>query len=140
MVADIEGKLRSLPNVAWRGFLPHEQLQEVYRRTAILLCTSESEGFPNVFLEAWGHGVPTLSTVDPDGLIAAHALGEVAPTYEGLRRALARVDADRPEWRERGRRAAVYVRANHAPAASAAALEGVLRGLTSSSATRSLVR
>jgi len=133
--ARIEDQLRSLPNVTWHGFLPHDRLQEVYSRATVLVCTSESEGFPNVFLEAWGHGVATVSTVDPDGLITAHQLGGVASSYEDLRRLVGQAWAEPAVWRERGRRAAAYVRANHAPAASAATLDRVLRELLPGSST-----
>jgi glycosyltransferase involved in cell wall biosynthesis len=134
--ARVEDQLRSLPNVTWHGFLPHDRLQEVYPRATVLVCTSESEGFPNVFLEAWGHGVATVSTVDPDGLITAHQLGGVASSYEGLRRLMGEVCAEPAAWRERGRRAAAYVRANHAPAAAAATLDRILRELLSGSSAR----
>ncbi len=140
LAARIEDQLRSLPNVTWHGFLPHDRLQEVYSRATVLVCTSESEGFPNVFLEAWGHGVATVSTVDPDGLIAAHQLGGVASSYEDLRRLVGQVWARPAVWRERGRRAAAYVRAHHAPAAAAATLDRVLRELLpGSSKTRARV-
>jgi glycosyltransferase involved in cell wall biosynthesis len=128
-------QLRSLPNVTWHGLLRHDRLQEVYARATVLVCTSESEGFPNVFLEAWGHGVPTVSTVDPDGLIGEHRLGGVGASYEELQKEVERALADPDVCREQGRRAAAYVRANHAPAASAAALDGVLRTLLPRSPT-----
>ena len=129
LAARIGDQLRSLPNVTWHGFLPHDRLQEVYSRATLLVCTSESEGFPNVFLEAWGHGVATVSTVDPDGVIAAHRLGGVAASYEDLRRLVEQARAEPAVWRERGCRAAAFVRAHHTPAASAAALDRVLREL-----------
>jgi glycosyltransferase involved in cell wall biosynthesis len=43
-----------------------------------LCCTSDYEGFPNTFLEAWSHGLPVVSTVDPDGLISGRELGRIA--------------------------------------------------------------
>ena len=135
LAARLEEELRALPNVTWHGFLPHERLREVYSRASVLVCTSEAEGFPNVFLEAWGHGVATVSTVDPDGLIRANQLGDVAAGYEDLRRLLEGVRAEPAAWRERGRRAAAYVRAHHAPAASAEALDDVLRELLPASST-----
>jgi glycosyltransferase involved in cell wall biosynthesis len=129
LATGIANALRSLPNVTWHGFLSHDRLQEVYSRATFLVCTSKSEGFPNVFLEAWGQGVATVSTVDPDGLIKAHGLGSVASRYEDLLRLVDQACADPAQWRERGREAADYVRANHAPAASARAFKLLLREL-----------
>src|SRR5204863_8607477 len=48
----LEARLRSLPNVRWHGYVAHAQMRTLYRGCRLLLCTSESEGFPNVFLVA----------------------------------------------------------------------------------------
>jgi glycosyltransferase involved in cell wall biosynthesis len=81
-------RLRALPNVRWLGSLPPAQMPAAYRSAALLLCTSHYEGFPNTFLEAWSHGLPVVSTVDPDGLIASHGLGAVAGDVPALARAI----------------------------------------------------
>ena len=39
----------------------------------MLLSTSDFEGFPNTFLEAWSVGLPIVSTFDPDTVFAALA-------------------------------------------------------------------
>ena len=42
----------------------------------MLLSTSDAEGFPSVFVEAWAHGTPVVSLkIDPDRVIARHGLG-----------------------------------------------------------------
>jgi glycosyltransferase involved in cell wall biosynthesis len=48
------------PSVLWLGY--QEELADVYRRLAVLLIPSRSEGLPNVALEAMGHGVPVIAT------------------------------------------------------------------------------
>jgi rhamnosyl/mannosyltransferase len=44
------------------GFVPHAELQELYRRAAMLVVPSHSEGFGMVALEAMSHGVPVIAT------------------------------------------------------------------------------
>lgn len=116
----------SLPNVHWHGYVPHRRMAELYRQAGLLLCTSESEGFPNVFLEAWACGLGVLSTVDPDDLVTRLGMGVHAPDYEGLRRHLLALESTREFWIEAGRRGQAYVRAHHAPDVAADALAGLI--------------
>lgn len=74
-VSPLLSRARSLRNVHILGPVAREKMPEVYRSASLLCCTSAYEGFPNTFLEAWSHGVPVVSTVDPDGLIASRKLG-----------------------------------------------------------------
>jgi glycosyltransferase involved in cell wall biosynthesis len=78
-------------NVTVHGGVPRDRLGPFYRQATSLLCTSDREGFPNTFLEAWSHGLPVVSTVDPDGLIAERRLGGTGhdlPALAGALRAL----------------------------------------------------
>ncbi len=68
----------TLPNVRYLGRVEHAGMDALYARATLLLNTSEAEGVPNTFLEAWARGVPVVSLrVDPDGLIAREGLGLV---------------------------------------------------------------
>jgi glycosyltransferase involved in cell wall biosynthesis len=113
--AELRAQAAALPNVILRGYVPRDGIGAFYRGADLVLCTSEQEGFPNVFLEAFSCGVPVVSTVDPDGLIAEHALGRVAPTAEGLAEAVRALTASAGTWRECSERAREYYRRNHDP-------------------------
>ena len=77
--ASVHERAARLPNVELLPTRPRSELLPLYDRAVALVSTSSLEGFPNVFLEAWGRGVPTISLhVDPDGVIANHGLGAVA--------------------------------------------------------------
>ncbi|MGQ0654110.1 MAG: glycosyltransferase family 4 protein [Betaproteobacteria bacterium] len=53
-----------LPNVRFLGFLPLAEVEPWFDRGHIVVSTSVYEGMPNVFLQAWARGIPTLATVD----------------------------------------------------------------------------
>ena len=98
--------LLSQPNVTLRGRVARDEMGDVYRGATALLCTSSYEGFPNTFLEAWGHGVPVVSTVDPDGLLGEKRLGLTATDAPGLAahlRQLADAEPFRRGYADRGR-------------------------------------
>ncbi len=76
-------ELRGLPNVEYRGQVAPVEAERVISGAAALLCTSDQEGFPNTFLQAWSSGTPVLSLrVDPDELVQRLRLGSVTPTVE----------------------------------------------------------
>jgi glycosyltransferase involved in cell wall biosynthesis len=61
---DIRDRAARLPNVEFTGFLPLAAVEPWFDRARLLVLTSVYEGMPNVFLQAWARGVPTVATVD----------------------------------------------------------------------------
>jgi glycosyltransferase involved in cell wall biosynthesis len=53
-----------LGNVELTGFLPLSQVERWLDRARVLVNTSDYEGMPNTFLQAWSRGVPTAATVE----------------------------------------------------------------------------
>jgi glycosyltransferase involved in cell wall biosynthesis len=89
----------SRSNVTLHGRASRAEMNAFYRRASVLLCTSDREGFPNTFIEAWSHGVPVVSTHDPDGTIARLGLGAVAaPVAPALAAALRAVLGSCEAW------------------------------------------
>lgn len=66
-----------IPNLTFLGPITFEESEELFDKAKLLVCTSEYEGFPNTFLQAWSRKVPILSTVNPNGLISERLLGYV---------------------------------------------------------------
>lgn len=62
-------------NVLFLGGLPFFEANAWFSKAKMLLCTSEYEGFPNIFLQAWSNSIPVLSTVDPNNVITEQNLG-----------------------------------------------------------------
>jgi glycosyltransferase involved in cell wall biosynthesis len=59
--------------------VPHREIWNYYRRARVFVSTSAYEGFPNTFLQCAVAGVPVASlSVDPEGILSAHACGLLA--------------------------------------------------------------
>ena len=106
---------RELPNLEVRGYLDQHQVAALYCDAALFVHTSPAEGFPNTVLEAWAAGVPSVTAVDPDGVVARERLGEVVATLEELVRTVRSLMADPLRRREAGARARAYALAAHSP-------------------------
>jgi len=121
----IRHEAEGLPQLQVSGYLDHAGVTDLYRRAALFVHTSPAEGFPNTLLEAWAVGVPSISCVDPDGLVTRERLGEVVTDVPSLVRAV-QGWMSQPERRlETGARARAYVARAHAPAPVVARLAEV---------------
>jgi glycosyltransferase involved in cell wall biosynthesis len=111
--AALLGRAAKIKNLKVNGPIPMDAMNGFYRKMSLLCCTSAYEGFPNTFLEAWSHGLPVVSTVDPDNLIAERNLGAWAPSAAGIAAAIRRFresPADRQSASANSRR---YYSENH---------------------------
>jgi glycosyltransferase involved in cell wall biosynthesis len=106
---------RGVPNVTVHGPVERARVTALYAQTDCLCLTSDSEGFPNTFLEAWSQGLPVVSTVDPDDLITTRGLGGVAPDATGLARAIRELLGFPTRWSEASLASRRYYEAHHDP-------------------------
>lgn len=104
-----------LPNLTVRGALPREEVLELVERATAIVSTSSHEGMPNVFLEGWARGIPTVSLdFDPDGLIRGFGLGVACEgRWEEFVVAIERLAGDRELRAEMAARARRYVIETH---------------------------
>lgn len=80
--ADIQ-KAAALPNFHYLGVKSYREVNGIMRQARLLVSTCEPEGFPNVFIQAWMQGTPTVSAYyDPDQMIQLHQLGACSGTFE----------------------------------------------------------
>ena len=129
-----DGPLRPrVPNAL--GFVPHEQLQQLYARAAVVACPSRREGFGVACLEAMAHGRPVVAA-DVGGLrdlVVDGETGYLVPPRDvpALRAALGRLLVDRELRRRLGdagrRRAAERFSWARSTEATLAAYEDALR-------------
>ena len=104
-----------LPNVKMHGRVLNTEMKKVYCRSRVLCCTSEYEGFPNTFVEAWSLGIPVVSTFDPDGVIATNGLGFVAQDVEEIVTCLREIVRSPEIWLRVSSAVKQYYQAHHTP-------------------------
>jgi len=64
-------RIAAIKNIQYIPFVDPGQIDKFFSMAKGLICTSEYEGFPNTFLEAWNNSTPVYSLgVDPNGIIA----------------------------------------------------------------------
>lgn len=81
----IENLASNVSNLSLLGAQPFNNVNMILSESRLLVCTSEYEGFPNTFLQAWSQAIPVVSTVNPSDLITKHHLGVIVGNQESLK-------------------------------------------------------
>ncbi len=110
---DVCRRAGTMANVVVHGHASRDRVAEFYKKARVMCCTSEFEGFPNTFLEAWSYGLPIISTFDPDNLIAEIGLGQVVRNASELAGAVRGLLESPDRWRKASQAARAYYMANH---------------------------
>jgi glycosyltransferase involved in cell wall biosynthesis len=104
----IRERATRVPNVEFTGFLPLAEVERRFDSARVLVSTSVYEGMPNVFLQAWARGVPTVATVD----VGAPVNTVFADPAEGAAK-IERLLADAALWSRASDDSLDYFRRNH---------------------------
>jgi glycosyltransferase involved in cell wall biosynthesis len=127
----IINELRKTANIEYLGQVPPDKAQQLIAEAALLLSTSDTEGFPNTFVQAWSSGTPVVSLkIDPDRNIQRLGLGAVSHTVE---RAVADITAliDSSDRRDSiGSRARSFIVENHSAATVVRLFEDALSAVS----------
>ena len=126
----MQRQAQSLANVVFQGLQPYATVNAHMARARVHVNTSDIEGFPNTFLQAWARGTPVVSFFDPGGVVAEQRLGFIVRTVAEMRDAVTRLLGDTALWQEYSERCRAYVSRRHGDAAVdayVAALEPLCR-------------
>lgn len=104
-----EREAKALGNVTFHGAVPYREVRKLYERARLFVGTSDIEGFPNTYLQAWSHGTPVVGFLDPDGLLERHGMGRAVRSLEEMCAAVADFSGDRSQWDEASARARDYM-------------------------------
>jgi glycosyltransferase involved in cell wall biosynthesis len=97
-----------VPNVAFIGPTPYAQVGAWFERSRVHVNTSDYEGFPNTFLQAWMRRAPVVSFCDPDGVIRRKGLGRACRDIGEMAAALDALLDDPAECAQIGLRGYAY--------------------------------
>lgn len=85
---EVRKRANKVKNLDFLGFQPFRITEKYFDKCKVFVNTSEYEGFPNTFLQAWSRGIPVISYVDPDNVIRKQCLGVTVGSEEELHNAL----------------------------------------------------
>lgn len=104
----LRARARTLPNVHFHGHVPYAEIGGLFERARLLVGTSDTEGFPNTYLQAWAHGTPVVAFVDTERLMARHGLGRPVRTLEEMQSAVDELARREALWAEMSARCARF--------------------------------
>ena len=80
----IEVEARAIPNLTFHGGVPYLDVGALFARARLFANTSDLEGFPNTFLQAWVRGIPVVTMFDPDDVVQREGLGSAHSAVAGM--------------------------------------------------------
>jgi glycosyltransferase involved in cell wall biosynthesis len=105
----IREEARQVANVRFHGPVPYHEVGKFFERSRVLVGTSEVEGFPNSYLQAWARGTPVTAFLDPEQLIARNGMGRAVSTVSELCEAILTLSSDARAWEIASQRSQEYM-------------------------------
>lgn len=96
--AHVRNAAATCANLTFHGRLSYADAGNLYGRARLLLNTSDTEGFPNTYLQAWIRGVPVVTLIDPDRVIEREGLGIAVRAPDELPGAIASLLGSHGAW------------------------------------------
>jgi glycosyltransferase involved in cell wall biosynthesis len=100
-------------NVTFHGAVAYRNTGALYSRARVFVNTSDVEGFPNTYLQAWSSGTPVVAFFDPDGVIAREGLGATVRTPQEMCEAVRRLTRDESEWQATRQRCLAFIEGHY---------------------------
>jgi len=81
----LKNEIAKVSCLKYYGALPIDEVNELFSESSIFVNTSEIEGFPNTFIQAWMRSVPVVSlSINPDNIITDNNLGYHSKSFQQL--------------------------------------------------------
>lgn len=118
-----------VPNLEFMGFIPHADIEREFDNARLFVNTSELEGFPNTFLQAWARGIPTVSFVDTGSSVNGLPVVSRVTTLDEMAGAVQSFMTDDAAWREAGARCTACYAGQHSLQAVTSDYEALFESL-----------
>lgn len=106
---EVHARALALSNLTFHGAVPFRDISGLYARARVFVNTSDIEGFPNTYLQAWASGTPVVAYFDPDDVIEREGLGVAVATPQEMHDAVASLARDPQAWAAASARCRAYV-------------------------------
>jgi glycosyltransferase involved in cell wall biosynthesis len=110
-------RAKSIRNLEFLGPVPYSDVNDYFATAKVFVNTSDIEGFPNTFLQAWIHGTPVVSFFDPDNIIEKKGLGFSPADLEEMIHIVDELILNENKRIEMSRRVREYALENYSPQA-----------------------
>lgn len=125
----IRNEASSIRNLEFLGFVPYSSIEEHFDEAALLVNTSDSEGFPNAFLQAWARGIPSISFVDAGASLEGEPVGIQVRSFDEMQSLLVEFMSQETIRIKIGERCRSYVTKVHSPERVVGLYEQLFAGL-----------
>jgi len=110
----IEDKINRLDNLVYLGEQSIEEVNRILSFSHIFVNTSDYEGFPNTYTQAWLRQTPVVAlNVDPDDLLERKRIGFYSRSFEQMVRDVKYLVDNEDIRKEMGKRARKYAVENY---------------------------
>jgi glycosyltransferase involved in cell wall biosynthesis len=104
---------KKIPNLELKGFLPLAETERCFNRARVFLNTSEYEGFPNTFLQAWSRAIPSVGFIDTGSRYRGEPVYDSVDEVSQATWKLDRLMRDDAHWQQMAQRCQSFFRGTH---------------------------
>lgn len=94
----IKIECQKIDNIHFIGPVSFNEIMNYFSNSKLLVCSSEIEGFPNTFIQAFSLGIPIVSTFDPSKIILENNLGYIVENEDELNHMFNQLIANKDEY------------------------------------------
>lgn len=111
---EVQAASASISNLEFVDTVTPDKIHRYYNRATVLVNTSDYEGFPNTYLEAWRYETPVVSLYhELDDLFATERIGIRSGSMDKLVNDVRRIHSEVQLRREMGNNSREYVKNNY---------------------------